>query len=220
MGLKKQSPVLALVTRPPEFILLLIVSLHKGRGDFYGWDPITRCPRKWAGLIFHISDCDLLLLENGRDRDWIWRRTRDPRDRRRGWEVGQGVSRFPDCKFTFNTINSHSRFPHRIVPVSSILPRNCPQTNFVSNYWLVWNWLGISIVSIGYYFAERPFIFPENSFLWNRRKSLFFCFLFSPSIALNRLKRGNLLALCKTNSRKTKFSFPFVQTEAIYMFTC
>ena len=175
-GLKKQSPGPALVTRPPEFILLLIVSLHKGRGDFYGWDPITRCPRKWAGLIFHISDCDLLLLENGRDRDWIWRRTRDPRDRRRGWEVGQGVSRFPDCKFTFNTINSHSRFPHRIVPVSSILPRNCPQTNFVSNYWLVWNWLGISIVSIGYYFAERPFIFPENSFLWNRRKSLFFCF--------------------------------------------
>ena len=115
MGLKKQSPVLALVTRPPEFILLLIVSLHKGRGDFYGWDPITRCPRKWAGLISHISDCDLLLLENGRDRDWIWRRTRDPRDRRWGWEVGQGVSFFPDCKFTSNTINSHSRFPHRIV---------------------------------------------------------------------------------------------------------
>ena len=44
-------------------------------------------------------------------------------------------------------LNSFARYS-TLGAASSIWPQNCPQTNFVSNYWLLWNCLRISIGSI------------------------------------------------------------------------
>ena len=44
-------------------------------------------------------------------------------------------------------LNSFARYS-TLDAASSIWPQNCPQTNFVSNYWLLWNCLRISIGSI------------------------------------------------------------------------
>ena len=59
-------------------------------------------------------------------------------------------------------LNSFARYS-TLGAASSIWPQNCPQTNFVSNYWLLWNCLRISIgsITIGGV-APQVLIFIEN----------------------------------------------------------